>query len=356
VGFTLLELLVVVGIMLILAAILLPALGAAREQGHRAQCLSNLGQIGKALAIYANDFQEYLPSHADWGDSAYTYSMDNMSVTPYFGQQGVSRHMVIAYGAADTDAAADLVAGNLNFAPVGLGMLAERNNLSAGCLTCRSMRGTVNTWYGSAAAQYQYQDSMPAQLNGTIGRPLVTGNGQNLYHTPLNDAAGDTVTGVLCSYSYRNTPYYSRKAPDNAPPNWAYTSDYPDLCNPDAGWLAQWTLNLVRPTLQVQFMCPPFKTVRTLGSRAIASDTFDYAPAGGGAFTTGLVSAAHKVGYNVLYGDGHATWYDDDTCSLSRWQNWADSANPGTDNFTISSASGQLAWNQFDRAAGIDAP
>jgi len=60
-GFTLIELLVVIAIIAILAAILLPALARAREQGRRAACQSNLKQLGLALQIYAQNFGEYFP-------------------------------------------------------------------------------------------------------------------------------------------------------------------------------------------------------------------------------------------------------------------------------------------------------
>jgi prepilin-type N-terminal cleavage/methylation domain-containing protein/prepilin-type processing-associated H-X9-DG protein len=60
-GFTLIELLVVIAIIAILASMLLPVLARAREEGRRTACKNNLRQIGLALSMYAQSWDEMFP-------------------------------------------------------------------------------------------------------------------------------------------------------------------------------------------------------------------------------------------------------------------------------------------------------
>ena len=65
-GFTLVELLVVIGIIALLISILMPSLAKARESANRVVCLSNQRQVGVMLEMYANDNRDQIPLGFGW--------------------------------------------------------------------------------------------------------------------------------------------------------------------------------------------------------------------------------------------------------------------------------------------------
>jgi len=397
-AFTLVEMLVVLAVIGILAGLILPALASARRAARRTNCISNLDQIGKTLAIYCNNSNDYLPSYYAYGSpDSHMGPESDPDVQLYPGHQAASRHMVIGYSKVYKHNLADpsisekdtaLAPDQVNFMPVGLGILVWREELQdPRVLDCPSMRSEVTTWYGSA--EYRYDPLLWRKLGGELGKRFIQGDGRELFSTgvdqdPLTLPEDRTcVSAMLSSYSYRNTPFYCLSRPDNyadcpEPPN-VDPADWTDATDEDFdkfnalgelhanGWVAEWDIkipDLDKVVTRAEFMTPPFKTRRQLKGRAIVADTFDYAdPAGSSADfgeDSGLVRQHHRNGYNVCFGDGHVVWYEDGSDRIRGWTKWYDPEDtgtppwPDTDNLTISSHSSNYVWNAFDRLEGLD--
>jgi prepilin-type N-terminal cleavage/methylation domain-containing protein len=88
-GFTLVELLVVIAIIALLMGILMPALARVRQIAFRMVCGTNLSGIGKAMLIYANDYEDELP-RAGGRNSVWAARIPDWQAMNRFGAYGVA--------------------------------------------------------------------------------------------------------------------------------------------------------------------------------------------------------------------------------------------------------------------------
>lgn len=93
-AFTLIELLTVIAIIGILAAILIPVVGTVREKSRQSVCISNLREIGRGIHLYAMDHNDGLPPSND---------PTRGTIGPNLGTRGVIRLVASPVGAGDTD-------------------------------------------------------------------------------------------------------------------------------------------------------------------------------------------------------------------------------------------------------------
>ena len=329
ISFTLIELLVVVAIIAILAAMLLPALAAAREKARRSTCSNSLKQIATATENYLSDYSMYYPSWTAMGTKSgwpskspwasgqalvyecgwYSDPRLNQRISAMAAEDPAPGDRAWSWPMSQTNAAnwrglaqglkptgADWGRGQLNMSPIGMGFLVVGNYLpDLSVFYCPSATGMGVIEGGPYRSATELADVR--RLGGTSAQDMLYGEWSwaptmNSYNYPPYSPVDCDRRGLLGQYNYRNMPAFM------------YTGVYFNM---------ERTISGTRPMVKSVWGSPDFPSQKLLGSRALVSDTFEkvWRTKWDGQMNYGGVLFHHRDGYNVVYGDYHAAWYGD---------------------------------------------
>jgi prepilin-type N-terminal cleavage/methylation domain-containing protein/prepilin-type processing-associated H-X9-DG protein len=191
-GFTLIELLVVIAIIAILAAILFPVFAKAREKARQITCASNMKELGTAVAMYVQDYDETYPSGADNNPATPTADANGWAAQlyPYLKSTGIMKCPDDSTSNAATTTA-ETVAGvtipvGTEMVPVSYGFNSNLVGLKDGALSSVDLTVQAFEVSGAYAMPTVAGDEGGPSGNGTIGTAV---------EGPVSAAAG--YVGIL---------------------------------------------------------------------------------------------------------------------------------------------------------------
>jgi len=175
-GFTLVELLVVIGIIALLISILLPSLNRARETANRVKCASNLRQIGQALLLYANENRGAYPRTYYAAGSNTDLSNTGYNITNPF----------------------NTTSGNVgtNNVPAAIFLLLRTQDITSEVFTCPSSTGEKDDFGGGS-------NSAQNRSNFSNGSATSTSIAKNLSFSMANPYPDST--GIGGGYRWTNS-------------------------------------------------------------------------------------------------------------------------------------------------------
>jgi len=197
-GFTLVELLVVIGIIALLISILLPALNKARESAKALACLSNERQIATAIFMYAGENRQSLPNFSTYGsgvEADYWY----MKILPYLGAK------LAPSGQTD----------------VGVYVCPSRSGPNAGTSDYGLSALDYGVNYGGDAGLINYANYPGNPQSGSVKLTKVRHPSQIFLLMDTSTSYYLAVYGTPLSFSLVYAPY----TPNNGPA-WPLDSDY----------------------------------------------------------------------------------------------------------------------------------
>jgi prepilin-type N-terminal cleavage/methylation domain-containing protein len=313
-GFTLVELLVVIGIIAVLLSILLPALAKARAAARETQCSNNIRQLGMGLMMYINDFRGWIP---DIGGSGASKPLDNC-----YNQAGTQ----VPLGADCAGLWWNAIPTYLNMQPY--------YNMQQQCLTGGSSGGGVLPEIGwnsawicpSATAQVVTSGDSPitcdANMNYLINASIPSG-GKSAGSGKGTPATGDTAGLLPFCMSYCFNSKMNKYTTDFAPQTQV---GYPhNVFNITQLMPSDHVAFLIEKRLTPSEMNPGDKVQSPNVTTSLSQIQIDWSR-----FTT-----RHRGGGFIFFADGHVGWqgYDQVNTPPNAPNDYNDPAN--------------VVWNPF---------
>lgn len=352
--------------------------------------MNNMNQMGKSFEMYTGDYAGYYPGYLVWDPGTIVgyppTTPVEICLQAYIDRDGTARrvfdgisqprtyyafmHHTLGTGYIGAYGTALPPVGGLRVAPYNLGTLLATNMLpdekAFYCPSGMDVRRPTEK-YGHRVNDTLGDWKQARQgLGGADAGTVLMRGAWPRYTDSIGVYDNKVEFNVTSQYGYRNAAIFS----------WAYYAKAAGYTDSTGITVMPYT----NPPVKSRSSCPPFKTTKILGGRALVSDDFwkgkknDHPIVEGAQQDPGYAAYVHRDGYNVLYGDGSGSWYGDADQKIIYWDvsqitggygalgasyHWL---GGGPVTFPAQNSTPRifakfgtpLVWHMFDDARGID--